>query len=43
MVIVAAAQQPADPVELVVFAAAVPAQFLLDAPAGVVDGGEPEA
>ena len=43
MVVVGAAQQPADAVERVVAAAAVPEVFALDAAADIVDGGEAEA
>ena len=38
----AAAQHPADPVERIVAAAAMPVGVLLDAAAYVVDGGEPQ-
>lgn len=41
MVVVGAAQQPADAVERVAGAAAVPGLLALDAAADVVDGGEP--
>ena len=40
--VVAAAQQPPDPVERIAAAAAVPGEFLLDPSAHVVDRGEPQ-
>jgi hypothetical protein len=43
VVVVGAAQQPADAVERVVAAAAVPGVLALDAAADIVDGGEAEA
>ena len=43
MVVGGAAQQPADPVERVLAAAAVPEVLALDAAAHIVDGGESEA
>jgi hypothetical protein len=42
VVIVAAAQQPADAVERITGTAAVPALLALDAAADLVDGGEAE-
>jgi len=42
VMVMAAAQEAADPVERVAGAAAVPGLFTLDAVADVVDGGEPE-
>ena len=43
MVVVAAAQQPADAVKRVARAAAVAGLLALDAAADVIDGGEAEA
>jgi hypothetical protein len=40
VVLMAAAQQPADPEQRIIPPAAVPGEFLLDAAADVVDGGE---
>jgi hypothetical protein len=42
VVLLAAAQQPSDPIQGVFLAVAVPGQFLLDASAHLVDGGEPQ-
>ena len=42
MVVVAAAQQPADAVERITGAPAVPELLALDPAADIVEGGEPE-